>query len=389
MKILGIVAEYDPFHRGHEQHLALARKMVSPSAVYIALSPCFRQRGDISLLSPYVRARCALACGADAVFSLPVFQVLNDGLQYAAHAVRLLHALGCTHLAFGAETADPDLLQKTASLLEDPPDALLLELRNGLNRGLGYPEAQEAALRSVFPEGEAILSHPNNILAVAYLRAIRKMNLRMIPVPIPRSGNDRSNTIDPESPSASAIRKALLRGNWTGAFSGLPEVSRQEIQRAFLQHQVPDERILDQLLLSRLRAMSPAEASRLPNLSEGLENRLLQEAKRVSSRAELLDRVSSRRYTRARVNRLCASALLGLHASANDEPVSEALLLGLRRKPEITAPWKDLPIPVLSSVQESKHPPLWEADVKAWKIWAQCASMQDVYPYSAKLTTLD
>ena len=205
MKILGIVAEYDPFHRGHEQHLALARKMVSPSAVYIALSPCFRQRGDISLLSPYVRARCALACGADAVFSLPVFQVLNDGLQYAAHAVRLLHALGCTHLAFGAETADPDLLQKTASLLEDPPDALLLELRNGLNRGLGYPEAQGAALRSVFPEGEAILSHPNNILAVAYLRAIRKMNLRMIPVPIPRSGNDRSDTIDPENPSASAI----------------------------------------------------------------------------------------------------------------------------------------------------------------------------------------
>ena len=98
MKILGIVAEYDPFHRGHEQHLALARKMVSPSAVY-------------------VRARCALACGADAVFSLPVFQVLNDGLQYAAHAVRLLHALGCTHLAFGAEMADPDLLQNETIIL--------------------------------------------------------------------------------------------------------------------------------------------------------------------------------------------------------------------------------------------------------------------------------
>lgn len=392
MRILGIIAEYDPFHLGHEKHLLSARKAISPSAVYIVLSPCFRQRGELAFLSPYARARCALASGADAVFALPVSFVLCSAEQYALGAVSLLSALGCTHLAFGAETEDLPLLMQAAALLEDPPETLRLSLRQKLDQGLGFPEARDLALREVFPPAGDLLSRPNNILAVSYLRAIRKLHLPLQPVLIPRRGDYHADRIDPENPSASALRGALLRGDWLHALPALPGFSRREVQKAFLSNQIPDFRILDHLLLSCLRSALPEQLRLLPDVSEGIELRLLQAAKNACSRGELLDLVSSRRYPRARISRLCAAALLGMKtapdASAAPSAPPEALLLGLRRNPEITAPWRDLPLSVLSSLKESKHPSLWETDGKAWKIWAQCASLPDTLPFSSRLETL-
>ena len=90
MKILGIVAEYDPFHRGHLYHLSEAVRRVAPDFVFVALSPCIKQRGELSLLSPVDRARCALTAGADAVFCLPACWTVRDAEHYALGAVSLL-----------------------------------------------------------------------------------------------------------------------------------------------------------------------------------------------------------------------------------------------------------------------------------------------------------
>ena len=98
VKILGIVAEYDPFHRGHLFHLREAQKQVLPDLTFVALSPCFKQRGELSLLSPADRARCALEAGADAVFSLPVCWTLRDAEHYALGSVALLANLGANFL---------------------------------------------------------------------------------------------------------------------------------------------------------------------------------------------------------------------------------------------------------------------------------------------------
>ena len=128
MSVLGIVAEYDPFHNGHLFHLRSAMEAVSPSAVLVALSGPFKQRGEIALLSPFVRAECALSSGADAVFMLPSLWTVRDAEHYALGAVSVLASLGATHLAFGAENADLSLLQQTADLLEDSPEKLKAEL---------------------------------------------------------------------------------------------------------------------------------------------------------------------------------------------------------------------------------------------------------------------
>ena len=155
MKILGIVAEYDPFHSGHLYHMTEAVRRVSPDLVFVVLSPCFKQRGELSLLSPLDRARLALEAGADAVFSLPVLWTVRDAEHYALGAVSLLASLGVTDLAFGAETADESLLFRAAGLLENPSPAFSALLKEKLSSGVGYPAALSGAFSSVLPEAEA------------------------------------------------------------------------------------------------------------------------------------------------------------------------------------------------------------------------------------------
>ena len=166
MKILGIVAEYDPFHNGHLRHIAEAKRQVSPDLTFIALSPCLKQRGELSLLSPADRASCALEAGADAVFSLPVLWTVRDAEHYALGAVSLLSGLGVTHLAFGAETADAGLLRQAAALLESPDPVFQAALKEKLSSGAGYPAAVSAALSASLPAAKGLLDRPNNVLAV-------------------------------------------------------------------------------------------------------------------------------------------------------------------------------------------------------------------------------
>ena len=201
--VLGIVAEYDPFHNGHARHLAESRKAADADAVYVVLSPCLKQRGTLSLLSPFDRAACALREGADAVFALPVLWTVRSAEDYALGSVSLLAGLGITHLAFGAETPDPELLGNTAALLEDPPAVMTDTLRRLLDEGCSYPLAITRAAAVCLPEAGAVLSHPNNILAVSYLRAIRRLHTVIRPVIIPRAGNYHCEIIDPAAPAAS------------------------------------------------------------------------------------------------------------------------------------------------------------------------------------------
>ena len=383
MKILGIVAEYDPFHNGHLYHIAKAKKQAAPDLTYIVLSPCVKQRGGLALLSPADRARCALEAGADAVFSLPVCWTLRDAEHYALGAVSLLSRLGATHLAFGAETADADLLRRAANLLENPPARFDEVLKETLAGGAGWPAAVSAAVSDVFPEARGLLDKPNNILAICYLRAVRRLKLSLEPVVIRRAGSYHAATVTRSAPSASALREALLRGSYAEALAAVPSCTADIIRRRFLEGRVPDERSLDTLLLSRLRCMTEEAYRSLPDLSEGMENALQAAARSAATRRGLIDSLTGKRYPAARISRLCACALLGLTADEiSGAPLPEnGLLLGLRKNREMTARWKDLPVPVIPSFTEWKkavHP----ADLAAWRLWAQCSRLPDTLPFS-------
>ena len=386
MKILGIVAEYDPFHNGHLYHISEAKNQVSPDLIYIALSSCVKQRGELSLLSPSDRALCALEAGADAVFCLPVLWTVCDAEHYALGAVSLLSRLGVTHLAFGAETAEIGLLHRAAELLESPGAAFQAVLKNRLNTGMGYPAAVSAALSAELPEAHGLLNQPNNVLAVCYLRAVLHLGLAVEPVMIPRAGSYHAAEINTVFPSASALRDSLIRGNYSAVYSALPAYTAEIIRRRFLERRVPDENILDTLLISRLRTMSDEEYHLLPGLSEGMENVLHTRAAATVSRKELISSLTGRRYPSSRISRLCACALLGItdQQQKNKQLPESALLLGLRNRPETTAQWNSLTIPVISSFTEWKkaaHP----ADLAAWRLWAQCCRLPDTLPFSEKI----
>lgn len=390
MRVLGIVAEYNPFHNGHAYHLSRARELVCPWETLVALSPCMTQRGLLPLLSPLDRARCALAAGADAVFALPVLWTLRDAEHYALGAVALLSRLGITHLAFGAETDDLSLLQRAAVMLEKPTDEFQLVLRQSLDRGNGYPAALASALSAALPEAAGLLDAPNNTLAVCYLRALRRLQLNVEPVVIRRTGAYRANAVDPAAPSASALRAALLRGDYASAFRAVPAFSAAVLRRRFLDAAVPDERILDAALLSRLRAMPPEEYALLPDLSEGMENALRSAAAQACSMRGLVLSLAGKRYPAARISRLCACALLGIRQETLDSLAlpERALLLGLRPGKEMTARWKSAALPVIASFPEWKktaHP----ADLAAWRLFAQCCRLPDTLPFSEKTAVYD
>ena len=386
MTILGIVAEYDPFHNGHLYHMTEAQKTVRPDLTYTVLSPCLKQRGDFALLPPTDRAGLALEAGADAVFALPVLWTVRDAEHYALGAVSLLSRLGVTHLAFGAETDDLPLLRRVAELLESPSTVFERILKDLLSRGVGYPAALSAAVGKALPRAADLLSHPNNVLAVCYLRAILRLHAFMLPVPIRRRGNYHEQSVNPDAPSASALRGALLRGCYSEAYSAMPAHAAALIRRRLLEKRMPDSGIEDTLLLSRLRSMSASAFAMLPDVSEGLENALRRAAQTASGREELITMLTGTRYPAARISRLCAYALLQVTREdlASLSLPENALLLGLKRKAEMTVLWKKQMLPVVSSFTEWKktaHP----ADLLAWRLWAQCCRLPDTLPFSEKI----
>jgi len=381
--ILGIVAEYDPFHNGHALHLSKARSAISPDSIYVVLSPCLKQRGELSLFSPHMRACWAVRGGADAVFSLPVLWTIRDAVHYAEGAVSLLSSLGITHLAFGAETADLRVLQLCADFLEDPPSAFPQTLHTFLNDGSGYPASLARSVSLFLPEAGQALSHPNNTLGICYLRAIKKLKLHIIPVVIPRHGTYHDAAVDPSSPSAFSLREAMKRGDYSAAFQAMPPFSFSSARYPFLNRTIPDRAIWDALLLNALRTQ---DLSQLPDLSEGLQGALLKAAASSDSSGALLDRLVSKRYTASRISRLCAMAVLGATESRiqNLSRPSATLLLALRKKNVPPGGWNSLPVRVFSSAvewQKSADP----EDLLCWRIWAACCHIPDTLPFSERI----
>ena len=381
--VLGIIAEYDPFHNGHAYHIDYARRVVSPDTVYIVLSSCMKQRGELSFFSPYMRAECAVRAGADAVFSLPVLWTIRDAEHYALGAVSLLCSLGITHLAFGAEAGDLSSLQLFADFLDNPPSAFPDILKSYLDSGSGYPSALANAVSRFFPDAADIFSRPNNILGICYLRAIKKINSSVIPVIVPRNGAYHSLSVHPAAPSASALRAAFMRGDYSSSFDAMPSYAAALVRRAYLSRRVPDISVWDTLLISAIRSCDPES---LPDLSEGLQCALQKAAATAVSARDIISGLATKRYTASRISRLCAMAVLGVSAERLDGlPLPKVtLLLAIRRKKVPTDQWKDLPVRISSSAVEWRKFADPE-DLLVWRIWACCCHLQNTLPFSEKI----
>ena len=383
MRTVGIIAEYNPFHRGHAHHLRKARELARADAVVVVMSSCFTQRGEAALLSPAERARMALAAGADAVFALPALWSARDAEHFALGGVSLLHSLGVDALSFGAETADASRLWDAARLLEQPDESFSAAMQAHLDRGLPYPAALSAAAEELSPGTGALLASPNNTLAVCYLRALLRLNADMDVFPVTREGSYHDTALADTMPSATALREAILRGDWCGARAAMPEEAFVLLQAAALHGRLHRPESLDLPLLYRLRMMSAEDLSQLPDLSEGIEYRLMEAAQSARSREELLQAAKTRRYPYARLSRLCAHALLGFTSDLLAEtPLPPAAwLLGLRDSARpLMAQLNRSGFPIIAKAADFDRSPAWfQAELRAYDLWALGAGLPAGY----------
>ena len=365
--IVGIICEYDPFHRGHAHQFDLIREQFPEAHILCLMSGCFTQRGMPAVHAPRVRAEAALKAGADMVLELPCAFAVRDAEHFALGGVDILTRLGfVTHLSFGAEDNDLEALQAAAKLLESPTPAFEAVLRKKLDEGQSFAAAQGAALGQCIGDPER-WCRPNNILALCYLRALHRLNSSLIPLPVLRNGDyhARSLQVNPW-PSASAVRHALLNSNWQAADEACGYcLPRSPICR-------PDS--VDLLLLHKLRTTTIETLSQLPDCTEGLEHRLKACAEQAASREELLALLKTRRYAHARLSRLCTHAMLDMNAAflQNHANPSYVRLLGLRREAkEMTALIKQSSLPVIAKAADGKtEDPLYQLDQRAYELWA-------------------
>ncbi len=313
MKLIGIVAEYNPFHNGHKFHIEESKKQISDdTAVVCVMSGDFVQRGDAALFSKYARAEAAVRSGADLIIELPLPWSLSSAEGFARGAVGILGSLGCVnYLSFGSECGDISILSALATAIMDPNlDAKIVEC---LETGVSYAVARHQALAEEIGSLADYLETPNNILAVEYLKAIYTQRLRIEPLTVVRTGADH----DAPGGSASDIRKLMMTDKSIKAY--VPRKVIEVIKRETEQGRGPVFMdMLEPALLSRFRMTDVSQFNAIPDAGEGLGNRLFAAAREETTIDGILSAAKTKRYALSRLRRMCLCAALGIEAGDAD-----------------------------------------------------------------------
>ena len=313
MSVTGIIAEYNPFHLGHQYQLKKVRAISSTENIIVSvMSGHITQRGELTILDKWTRARFAVEHGSDLVIELPTVFACRSAQDFARGGVRLLAALGSTnHIAFGAEDTNIKRLIAVSQLI-DNPDVLKL-LHNNLKQGLSYAMSMARAISYYIGEPNNNLFQPNNILAIEYLRACQSYAPQLKPILIPRKAAQHNDVnLTGGISSASAIRSAIYHRSFTKLFLAQalpPKVYDYIHQLPF--SALPNYDIIPVLVKYSLLQRTPLELKNYYGMVEGLENRLLK-APNSANLENFIKSISGKRYPYTRIARLIMMSLLQL-----------------------------------------------------------------------------
>lgn len=314
--ILGIVSEYNPFHNGHIHHLELSKQMTKTDFTVAIMSGNFVQRGDTALVDKWTRAEMALKNGIDLVLELPTVYSISSAENFADGAVKILNSLGVVdYLSFGSEIGEISPLNDVASILYKEPKEFSSLITAQLKSGLSYPRAREIALSQFFGTSKKytdILNNPNNILGVEYLKAIKKHRSHIKPLTIKRDYSDyNSQTVKNGIASATAIRTMIQNGKQIHRV--VPFQTYELLEEAIENGKIiPDLSVFEREIIYTLRRMTLSEIANLPDVSEGLENRIKLAANTVNNYQDLIASIKTKRYTQSRIQRILLYALLNI-----------------------------------------------------------------------------
>ena len=316
--VLGIIAEYNPFHNGHLYQIEQAKKITGAEYVVAIITGNFAQRGNTALVNKWTKAQMALENGVDIVLELPTIYSISSAENFAEGAIKILDSLKIVDtLCFGTETGDFAALNNIANILYNEPKEYVAILNHELGKGISYPKARENALMMYLNDIKRyanILSGPNNILGIEYLKALKRLKSDMKPFSVERKKvyyNDER--IVDEFASATAIRKLIATEQYDDLRKVMPKNSymllKEEIQKG---NYVIDLIKYEKEILYTLRKMTVREIAELPDVSEGLENAIKNAADSCNNLIDLVNIVKSKRYTQTRIQRILLYALLGI-----------------------------------------------------------------------------
>lgn len=330
MKVAGIVAEYNPFHKGHAYQIQKIKKMFGEdTGIVCVMSGDFVQRGEPAIFAKHARAEAAVRCGADLVIELPVSYSVASSERFAEGAIHILGKLGnVDYLVFGSESGDGGGICQTADVVLS--DAFHVKVKEILESGCSYPAARTMAVEQLCGQG-SVTKTPNDNLGVEYVKAIMKHGYLMQPVAVKRVGAKHDQEYSGALKSGSEIRSRIFKGK--NFYDNVPEAAFEVYLRETSQGRGPIAiSVLEQAILSRLRMLPVSDFANLPDATEGIDRRLYAMCKTKTCLDDIYNGVKSKRYTHARIRRMTLGAALGIHKDDYSEDHLYARVLALNER---------------------------------------------------------
>ncbi len=324
MKNCGIIAEYNPFHNGHLLHIKTARSIFGAENIIVVMSGNFVQRGEPAICDKYARTKAALLNGADVVIELPIFFATSSAEFFAKGAVNILHNCGIVDsICFGSENGDIDMLSSLAEsliCLEKNP-VFKQAIKEELQKGVSFPVARQKAMDKMCElEEKPVLYEPNDILAVEYLKAIYSLKSPITPLCIKREiAHYHSKTLSSVISSATAIRSFVFDGikgdmkDFEALEGAMPkssfEIFVEEINKGVAPNRLDN---YSDVLQYIVRSSDADDISKIFDISEGLENRIISFVGGYKKISDIVTGVKTKRYTFTKLQRAVLHLLLGI-----------------------------------------------------------------------------
>ena len=319
MKICACIAEYNPFHLGHLKHLDYVKNELEAENVVVIMSGDFTQRGEIASLNKFTRAKHAVIAGADLVIELPTVFATANAEYFAKGAINVLSSLNAVNgLCFGVENGEKEEYLDLAGALQNESKEFKKALKEELDKGVSLAKAKFNALKKTGGEfNEKLISAPNNILGLEYTKALLNKNCGIDIYPMLREGDHNDVYLKKGITSAKSIREIIKIAKFKRLKKNLPKYVYDDL--------APYPYAFDKLCLAETILSSAEELGEICDCTEGLNNRIKALSGENRTIEELVERVSTKRYTAARIRRILTANTLKIKKSLLDECVSSPL----------------------------------------------------------------
>ena len=310
MKVLGIIAEYNPMHTGHIYHISKAKEITGCDTVIVIMSGSFTQQGNIAIINKFERAKLAIQNGADLVIEIPSAFASSDAGNFAYKSVSILNDLNVDAICFGAETDNIERLKLISETLIYKDKEIWIEIKNELKKGISFAKARNNSLNKFLNEDDInIILSPNNILALEYLKTLKVLNSNIIPFAIHRESNFNSHILENCYTSSTSIRKALEnKCNLNDIQKYIPE----NVSKYLKNNKIIFNNDFFEILKYKIISMNENDLKEINGVSEGIENKLKKEICNSYSYDEFLFKIKSKRYELSRIKRILVNILLNI-----------------------------------------------------------------------------